>query len=125
MALPSLVGAGSYWGIAVALRSMSPDLDEKLCSRWPLIFAARHDQANEPSIARLGFECGDGWYGLIDGLCAALQNETDQDHAPQIVAMQVKEKFGSLRFRAWGASDRQRAMIRAANFISERINEDL
>lgn len=102
---------------------MHPDLDTALCNRWPLIFSERHYDKERTAMC-WGFACGDGWYGLIDGLCAALQSETDQEGAPQVVAMQVKEKFGSLRFRVRSASDRQRAMIRAADFISERISQE-
>ena len=42
-------------------------------------------------LAAWGFECGDGWYNLIDELSAKLE-----PHG--VVAMQVKEKFGELRF---------------------------
>ena len=45
-----------------------------------------------------GIETGDGWYSLLDRLCAALQFNTDRNKYPQVVAQQVKEKFGGLRF---------------------------
>lgn len=101
---------------------MHPDLDAKLCERWPLIFAERH---GDPATTGMnwGFQCGDGWYGLIDGLCEVLQRDTDMDGEPQAVAMQVKEKFGSLRFRVRGATERQRAMIAVVEAISMRIKE--
>ncbi len=102
---------------------MNPELDRALWERWPLIFSERHGDSASTAMC-WGFECGDGWYGLIDDLCEALQGETDNEGAPQIGAMQVKEKLGSLRFRAREASERQRAMIRAALFISERIDHD-
>jgi hypothetical protein len=44
-----------------------------------------------------GIECGDGWYWLINELCAALQYETDTFNAPQVQFSQIKEKFGELR----------------------------
>ncbi|MBS0211577.1 MAG: hypothetical protein JSR26_00165 [Proteobacteria bacterium] len=52
-----------------------------------------------------------------------MQSETDHEGAPQVVARQVKEKFGSLRFHAIQASERQRAMIRLARVLSLRICE--
>ena len=42
-----------------------------------------------------GFECGDGWFDLIKELSAKLE-------PLGIVAAQVKEKFGSLRFYTTG-----------------------
>ena len=45
-----------------------------------------------------GFSCGDGWYLLIDRLCSSLQWDTDTNKYPQVVATQVKEKYGTLRF---------------------------
>lgn len=40
---------------------------------------------------------GEGWFPIIDQLCAALQNMSDYSDF-QIEAVQVKEKFGGLRF---------------------------
>lgn len=39
----------------------------------------------------------DGWLPIIDQLCNTLQNMSDSDGL-QIEAVQVKEKFGGLRF---------------------------
>jgi len=46
------------------------------------------------SLMAFGFECGDGWFVLIKKLCEKLQalNLTDFE------VIQVKEKFGGLRF---------------------------
>ena len=47
---------------------------------------------------RWGFECDDGWYELIYGLCEKIQAYIDGVKCQQVIATQVKEKFGSLRF---------------------------
>jgi hypothetical protein len=47
------------------------------------------------------FECGDGWADLLVELCQKIQsrlNILDKDFAKDIVALQVKEKYGTLRF---------------------------
>ena len=49
---------------------MSPDLDT-LCAAYPLIFKERNRNP-ETSAISYGFQCGDGWYDIIDVLCAAL-----------------------------------------------------
>ena len=71
-----------------------------------------------------GIACGDGWYWLIDNLCENLQFQTDKNGDPQIVAAQVKEKFGGLRFYVNGASERQYAYISFAESLSFRICEE-
>jgi hypothetical protein len=48
------------------------------------------------------FECGDGWFLIIDSLCSQLQSYFvstlgGEDKSPP-KAVQIKEKFGSLRF---------------------------
>ena len=76
---------------------MSPDLDRLLCERYPAIFADRHLPTSKTAMGR-GFACEDGWFDLIDGLCAKLQAAADAGEIRQPVANQVKQKFGELRF---------------------------
>jgi hypothetical protein len=69
----------------------------------------------------LGDACGDGWFDLIDTLCERLQFWTDRNKAPQVVAHQVKEKFGTLCFYPREANETQRGMIHMAEAMSARI----
>jgi len=50
---------------------MNAELDKKLCEKYPKIFVNRTKSMQE-SCMYWGFECGDGWYGIIDALCEAL-----------------------------------------------------
>lgn len=73
------------------------------------------------------FECSDGWYDLLDDLCYKLQSYVDDfDNVEQIVAAQVKEKFGSLRFyiEAGGGDDYIYSLINDAEKKSSLICED-
>ncbi len=98
------------------------ELDSLLCKKYPLIFAERHLSAEKSCMCR-GFSCGDGWFNLIDTLCSQLQFETDYHGAPQIVAKQVKEKFGGLRFYVDRADKKQLEMIQMAQSRSFKICE--
>jgi len=40
------------------------------------------------------FECGDGWFWLLDNLCLSIQSYIDSNSKPQVSINQVKEKFG-------------------------------
>ena len=95
---------------------MSPEKSDLLKEKYPTIFS----QLNY-------FECGDGWFYIIDKLCSLLQNEMrnvsyglpPEDAAElQPVAVQVKEKFGGLRFYIDGGTDTMRGMISAVESIS-------
>lgn len=99
---------------------MKKELDELLCQRYPLIFAERDLSMKETSMC-WGFTCGDGWFDLIDALCERLQFWTDRNGAPQVVATQVKEKWGELNFYPRSASKEQWGMIWMAEAMSARI----
>ncbi|WP_233884651.1 hypothetical protein [Paraburkholderia flagellata] len=106
---------------------MREELSNILRERYPHIFAVSRVAADTtdamPTVFSLwGFECGDGWFDLIDVLCAGLQHAT-RHGAPQVVAAQVKEKFGTLRFSGSRADARQRAMIELAEMMSGRLCE--
>jgi uncharacterized protein YihD (DUF1040 family) len=45
-----------------------------------------------------GFSCGDGWFDIINELCAEITNQVQAGTMPSVVASQVKEKSGYLRF---------------------------
>jgi len=68
-----------------------------------------------------GFQCGDEWFQLIDLTCAALMREAELYGAPMPVATQVKEKFGSVRFRLKEAGEGQRAVLSFVTDLSTLI----
>lgn len=102
---------------------MSPELDKALCETFPKIFANRDGPMSTTNMCR-GFEVQDGWYPLIDVLCEQLQRGINRQGEPQVVASQVKEKFGGLRFYVDSASDCQQTMISFAEALSYRICEE-
>lgn len=104
---------------------MNKELEHKLIEKYPKIFANCYKDPQTTCMA-WGLEVGDGWYNLIDVLCEALtytyttsvkvdeedgkrlgiepnifKEETSyyfKVESPQVIADQVKEKFGTLRF---------------------------
>lgn len=109
---------------------MRDDLDRDLCSKYPKIFRDRSRSITESPMG-WGFECGDGWYDLIDRLCLHIQSHVDGkrhmhrsltdeefDEQHQTVAAQVKEKFGGLRFSA----DNADAYIQGAISMAESVS---
>jgi len=97
---------------------MKEELDNILCERYPKIFADRYKPMTETAMC-WGFNIGDGWYQIIDSLCGQIQNHIDWQNRrgveiTQVVATQVKEKFGGLRFYYEGGDDTVDGMVRMA-----------
>ena len=94
---------------------MNCELETKLLDKWPKIL-------NQKTLI-YGIECGNGWFNLINCLCGNLQADTNNNGKPQVVAVQVKEKFGGLRFYTDGGCDRAEGMIWMAEDLSYTICE--
>jgi hypothetical protein len=102
---------------------MNPELDKQLCEDFPKIFAQRNGSPKETALA-FGFECGDGWYDLLNMLCINIQTHCEYNpDIPQVVAMQVKEKYGTLRFYVHGGDEYTTGAISMAESMSSRICE--
>ncbi len=155
---------------------MRPELDKLLCEKYPKIFA---DRAGDPMATLMcwGFAHGDGWFNIIDAMCANIQSHIDWkaksiEHAKtfnemkrhmhegefglfdnsfvgdlifkerrrqeildgsyrkvseacaQVVAVQVKEKFGTLRFYYEGGDEYVSGIVAMAESMSGRICEE-
>lgn len=115
---------------------MREELDKKLVEKYPKIFANRYKPMTETCMC-WGFTHGDGWYNIINMLCANIQSHIDwcnsqrelllkdnpynleiPEAVPQVVADQVKEKFGTLRFYYSGGDDIIDGMVRMAESMS-------
>lgn len=75
---------------------MDKQLDDKLCSDFPQLFRERHAD-KMTTCMYWGFECDSGWEPLIRGLSVKLQFLSDVTGV-QVIAKQVKNKLGTLRF---------------------------
>lgn len=82
---------------------MKLELEQQLVSKYPNLFKQYGGDPKDTCMA-FGFECGDGWYHLIDTLCGSIQGEVNwinrlfADFNYSCTAVQVKEKYGGLRF---------------------------
>jgi hypothetical protein len=80
-----------------------------------------------------GFCCGEGWWPIIESLCANIQSRIDWNEktrlqlqednpyehpipkaVPQVTVAQIKEKFGGLRFYYDGGDDEISGMVSMA-----------
>ncbi|EJM74040.1 MbcA/ParS/Xre antitoxin family protein [Pseudomonas sp. GM60] len=98
---------------------MQEQLDALLCTRYPAIFSA--EGSADQHI--FGFECGDGWFTLIDGACELIQRHIETDGAQQLRALQVKQKFGGLRFYYRHGNGYTAAAVELAESLSPHVCE--
>lgn len=75
---------------------MDIKLEHKLVEKYPKIFKNYGGDMRITCMA-FGFECGDGWYNLINELCENITTLIG-DKDIEVTADQVKEKFGGLSF---------------------------
>lgn len=71
-------------------KNMKQDLFDSLKSNFPQLYSQLHS-----------IDCDDGWYSLIYGLSNTIEFHLEYlppDLKGKIFAVQVKEKFGGLRF---------------------------
>ena len=104
---------------------MSPEKEQLLYERYPLIFANR----NREGMFWYGIECGDGWFNIIDRLCNNIQKHINnlnrhEELVEQVVVDQIKEKFAGLRFYCEGGDSAIYGMIDMAESMSEVTCEE-
>ena len=109
---------------------MDKKLDNYLVEKYPKIFINRYGDKKETAMC-WGFEHRDGWFWILDQLCDSIQSYIDnnnpyrkeEDKIPQVVATQIKEKFGILNFYYSGGDEYIGGMIRFAEYMSMNICE--
>jgi len=120
---------------------MSPEKTKQLYDKYPDIFKQKDLSINQSAMP-WGFSCGDGWFTLIDELCAEIQAHIENENwsinykketgklppdapiFPQIEATQVKEKYGGLRFYVNYCDDYIRGLISMAETLSYKTCEE-
>lgn len=65
---------------------MKKELDEKLCAAFPKLFVNRHADMRTTAMC-WGFDCGDGWYEILNHLCGNIQHHIDWKERQREVAI--------------------------------------
>lgn len=107
---------------------MNEDHTKSLLLSYPLTYG-QHGQSPRQTAMCWGFDCGDGWYKLIDELSAKVEHFNRAMMAkgePIVQATQVKEKFGGLRWYRGGLypdEDNYKALQEAAQAAQAALGE--
>jgi len=96
---------------------MNKEHSRYLVENFPKLYQGYGGDPRETLMA-FGFECGDGWFDLLKELSEKIENH-------DVVASQVKEKYGTLRFYLMGgATDEVWDLIDEAEEESGKICEE-
>jgi hypothetical protein len=91
------------------------EMQEYFPKVYPKIFVGKYG----------GIAVGKGWFDLLNQACRLIQSHLDwKKDCPQVVAEQVKEKFGGLRFYVSGGDDYTQGVIAMAEQMSGMLCED-
>jgi hypothetical protein len=91
---------------------MCPENTKMIIESNPLLFASGVPH----------FEVGDGWFQLLMSLCYELEAIIARNQIP-LGVIQIKEKFGGLRFYVLPTSDEIEEIVRAHEVKSTRTCE--
>jgi hypothetical protein len=100
---------------------MNKQLEQSLFNKYPTLFPNGRDVDPMESLICFGIECDDGWYELINKLCYDLVGLSSGGN--ECVVVQIKEKFGGLRFYVHGNNDAINSFISKAEKKSYTICE--
>lgn len=100
---------------------MNNELDAKLCSKYPKMFANRYADMQTTAMC-WGFDHGDGWYNIIDALCSNIQHHIDWRERQIEVATNHNKMVASMKAGDFSEFDK---MSQAwASDYKERMKQD-
>jgi len=101
---------------------MSPDLTNKIMTQFPILYRLKDAPLTEALMA-FGFECDDGWKDIIWGLSRKIEKWNKSHPDQPVEAVQVKEKYGGLRFYVTHEPDEIAVFIDLAEKASYKVCE--
>ena len=115
---------------------MKKELENQLYDRFASILVDKCETTG--IITKCHLDIGDGWYDLIVTICNGILTNQDRIRAANVInakydkpqieyhpvkAVQIKEKFGGLRFYVAGGDEFDRGVIFTAEAMSRKICE--
>lgn len=101
---------------------MNREKEKRLIAEFPILYKEHHPLYPEECDIPFHFECGDGWYYLLYRLSQRISYILQRDNL-DCYAVQVKEKFGGLRFYMSTTNDEIENEISMAEKIAEKTCE--
>jgi hypothetical protein len=104
---------------------MDIEKTNKLIQEAPTIlwYLQKNDSSESFLPIAFGFECGDGWFAILQELFNKLEQYAVQNNLDNFYIMQVKEKFGSLRVYTSYENEEISSLIEQAELKSQETCE--
>ena len=99
---------------------MNKQLTNQLFEKYKKLFPNGSDVDPRENLMCFGFDCGDGWYKIIDDMCDVIQRNMKKDST--IIFVQIKEKFGQLRVYIENVSDDICDLVELAVYKAEQCS---
>lgn len=100
---------------------MNAELEKRLEDKYPFMKKGKTYEEQKKSgyiddlYSAFGCECEDGWFSLIDELCADITRVYEEAGIPvDVEVSQIKEKFGTLRFYC---------VIRGSEAVQDKVQQ--
>ncbi len=103
---------------------MKASLTEQIYLKCPIIFRGR-DDGPKRNLMCFGFDCDGGWFNIIESLSLEIEKiarklkEAGVDDERLPLVMQVKQKYGTLRFYVDYSTGEIEALIERAEVETE------
>jgi len=126
---------------------MRDELSQKLIEKWPRIFVRNEYRPDTFRYSYVYPGVGDGWFDILDSVCGLIEShqknleragyqildmrntfeDAESSAGDKVIwavqALQIKEKFGGLRFYTKGGDDYTSGIIAMAESMSYRTCE--
>jgi len=104
---------------------MNRVLQQHLVKKYHIFFDYLKDNKDNVMLPiYFGFECGDGWFHLLDTLMGSIKHYQKYKKTEPIKINQVKEKFGTLSFYYTGGDEYIHGLVSMSSSMSAKICED-
>jgi hypothetical protein len=101
---------------------MKKELDEYLCKTYPRMLVNRNKSMQETCMC-WGFECGDGWFTLLDQLMGNIQNHIDWKIKQRAWAMEYNEMATQAKAGNFELFEKSMATVTNPEYKEKRLKE--
>lgn len=105
---------------------MRDELTEELFETFPDLYKG-HTLSSSINLMCFGFACGSGWFDILHRLSNNLTQliaELPDNERSDYIAVQVKEKFGELRYYMTKSNEKMKEAIRGAAAEARKTCQD-
>ena len=101
---------------------MKQELDKLLCERYPKMMVNRNKNMQETCMC-WGFECGDGWFNILDQLMGNIQHQIDWKEKQRLGAIKYNEMATQAKAGNFDLFEEDMKSVIAEEYKEKRLAE--